>query len=65
MGARCLKIKEKVLFNIASEASYIFILSGQKFLIIFPKQPIWRIFERRRLAVRQCNQTGQKLEENA
>ena len=28
--ARCLKIKEKVLFNITSEASYVYILSGQK-----------------------------------
>ena len=27
---RCLKITEKVSFNIASEASYNFILSGQK-----------------------------------
>ena len=29
--ARCLKIKEKVSFNIASETSYVYILSGQKF----------------------------------
>ena len=28
----CLKITEKVLFNMASEASYIYILSGQKFI---------------------------------
>ena len=28
--ARCLKITEKVTFNIASEASYVYILSGQK-----------------------------------
>ena len=28
---RCLKITEKVSFNIASEASYVYILSGQKF----------------------------------
>ena len=28
--ARCLKITEKVSFNIASEASYVYILSGQK-----------------------------------
>ena len=27
---RCLKIKEKVSFNIASEASFGYILSGQK-----------------------------------
>ena len=30
--ARCLKITEKVSFNIASEASYAYILSGQKFI---------------------------------
>ena len=29
---RCLKIKEKVSFNIASEASFGYILSGQKFI---------------------------------
>ena len=28
--ARCLKITEKVSFNIASEASYVYILRGQK-----------------------------------
>ena len=27
----CLKLIEKVSFNIASEASYVYILSGQKF----------------------------------
>ena len=31
-GAQCLKITEKVAFNIASEASYVYILSGQKFI---------------------------------
>ena len=29
--AQCLKITEKVSFNIASEASYVYMLSGQKF----------------------------------
>ena len=29
---QCLKIIEKVSFNIASEASYVFILSGQKLI---------------------------------
>ena len=29
-ASRCLKITEKVSFNIASEASYVYILSGQK-----------------------------------
>ena len=30
--ARCLKNTEKILFNIASEASKVFILSGQKLI---------------------------------
>ena len=30
--AQCLKIAKKVAFNIASEASYIYILSGHKFI---------------------------------
>ena len=30
--SRCLKIIEKVSFNIASEASYVYILSGQKLI---------------------------------
>ena len=30
LRTRCLKITEKVSFNIASEASYIYILSAQK-----------------------------------
>ena len=29
---QCFKITEKVSFNIASEASYVYILSGQKFI---------------------------------
>ena len=32
MYATCLKITEKVSFNIASEASYVYILSGQKLI---------------------------------
>ena len=35
-ATRCLKITEKVSFNIASEASYVYILSGQK-LVQKPK----------------------------
>ena len=30
--AQCLKIPEKVAFIIASEASYVYILNGQKFI---------------------------------
>ena len=31
-NSQCLKITEKVAFSIASEASYVYILSGQKFI---------------------------------
>ena len=30
--AQCLKISKKVTFNIVSEASYVYILSGQKLI---------------------------------
>ena len=57
--ARCLKITEKVSFNIASEASYVYILSGQKFIKKAKNAPFWRVFENLKLAVKQCCQTGQ------
>ena len=56
---RCFKITEKVSFNIASEASYAYILSGQKLLKNAKKCPFWRVFENLKLAVKQCYQTGQ------
>ena len=40
-AARCLKITEKVSFNIASEVSYIYILSGQKLTKKAKNGPIW------------------------
>ena len=57
--AKCLKITEKVSFNIASEASYVYILSGQKLIKNAKNGPFWRVFENRKLAVKQCYQTGQ------
>ena len=39
---QCLKIAQKVAFNIASEASYVYIFSGQK----WQKLSIWRNFEK-------------------
>ena len=57
--AQCLKITEKVSFNIASEASYIYILSGQKFIKKAKNGQFWRVFEKLKLAVKQCYQTGQ------
>ena len=48
--ARCLKITEKVSFNIASE------VSAQKWI---KNYPFWRVFENLKLAVKQCYETGQ------
>ena len=68
--ARCLKIIEKVSFNVASEASYFYILSGQKLMKNAKNGPFWRVF----LKPEACGQTvlpdrsvliGQKLVENA
>ena len=57
--ARCLKITEKVSFNIASEASYVYVLSGQKLIQNAKNGPIWRVFENLKLSVKQCYQIGQ------
>ena len=59
VDARCLKITEKVSFNIASEASYIYILSGQKVIKNAKNGPFWWVFENLKLAVKQNYQTGQ------
>ena len=56
---QCLKITEKVSFNIASEASYVYILSGQKLIKNAKNRPFGRVFENLKLAVKQCYQTGQ------
>ena len=56
--ARCLKITEKVLFNIVSEANYVYILSGQKFMKNAKNGPFWRVFGNLKLAVKKCYQTG-------
>ena len=42
-----------------SEASYVYILSGQKFIEIAKNGPFWRVFENLKLAVKQCYQTCQ------
>ena len=57
--AQCLKITEKVSFNIASEASYVYILSGQKLIKNAKNGPFWRVCENLKVAVKQCDQTGQ------
>ena len=55
---RCLKITDKVSFNIASEASYVYILSGQKLIKNAKNGSFWRVFENLKLEVKQCYQTG-------
>ena len=66
LDALCLKITEKVSFNIASEASYVYILSGQKVIKNAILASIWK--------PEACGQTvlpeksvliGQKLVESA
>ena len=52
---RCLEITENVSFYIENEASYVYILSGQK--LIKNAGLFWRIFENLKIAVKQCYQT--------
>ena len=40
------KLVKKVAFNIVSEASYVYNLSGQKFIKIAKNSQVWRIFEK-------------------
>ena len=54
---QCLKITEKIAFNIASER-YICTLSGQKLITNAKNGLFWRVFEKLRLAVKQCYKTG-------
>ena len=63
INSQCLKITEKVSFNIASEASYIYILSGQKLIKNAKNGPFGRVFANLKRAVKQCYQT--KWVENA
>ena len=58
LSLRCLKITEKVSFNIWSEASYIYILGRQKLIKNVKNGPFWRVFENLKLTVIQCYQTG-------
>ena len=69
-SSHCLKMTPNVSFNIASEASKVYILSGPKFIKNAQKRPIWRLFWKSVV----CGQTvlpdrsslkGQKLVENA
>ena len=40
--SQCLKITEKISFKIASKASYIYILNGQRFIKNAQNSPFWR-----------------------
>ena len=61
---------KKIAFDIASESSYVYILSGQKLIENAKKGQFGRVFENLKLSVKQCYQTyrslliGQKLVEN-
>ena len=56
---------KKVSFNIASQASYIYILRGQKFMKRAQNGQLWRVFENLKFAVIQCYWTGQfQLDKN-
>ena len=47
-----------VSFNIASEAIYVYILSGQKFIKKAKNGQFWRVCEKMKLSVKQCYQAG-------
>ena len=49
---------KKVSFNIASEASYVYILCRQKLIKNAKKRSFWRLFENLKSTVKQCYQTG-------
>ena len=57
------KVKDVGVQRLASEsssgASYVHILSGQKFIKNTKNGQFWRVFENLKLAVKQCYQTGQ------
>ena len=52
-GKHCVwKSQKKFSFNIASEASYVYILSGPKLIKNAKNSPFWRVFENLKLAVK-------------
>ena len=53
------KSQKKVSFTIASDASYIYILSGLKFIKNVKNSQFWRVFEHLKFTVKQCYQTSQ------
>ena len=53
----CLKVIENVSFKIASEASYVYILSEQKFIKNGKKLSTLTNLNNLKIAVKQCFQT--------
>ena len=49
--------KSLIQHCIASEASYVYILSEQKLIKNTKKGPFWRVFENLKIVVKQCYQT--------
>ena len=63
---QCFKIVQKVAFNIASEASYVYILSGQKLIKNAKNDPFWRVFAYSQTVLPDRSLLkGRKLVENA
>ena len=63
-----MKITENVAFNIASEASYFYILSGHKFIKNAKNGPMWRVWPEdfgQTVLPERSHWIGQKLVENA
>ena len=48
-----------MLIDIVSEASYVYILSGQKLIQNAKNGQFWQVFENLKLVVKQCYQIGQ------
>ena len=55
--SQCLKIIEKVSFNNASEASYVYIFNGQKFIKNAKNGSFWQLLKNLKLVDKQCYQT--------
>mgnify|MGYP001421615221 CR=1 FL=1 len=55
--------RKSLIRHIASEASYVYIQSGQKLIQNAKNGRFWRVFENLKLAVKQCYQTDQFLQD--
>ena len=54
----CNSVKKSHFIHIVSQASYVYILSGQKFIKNTKNGPFWLVFENLKFAVKQCYQIG-------